>query len=246
MTAVITESKAHHASPDTATHHPREPRGLSDLVPGYPEDHPQTLKALWEADPDQIHHQVAWELRRMTFEAVRSTGAKRVHSPIEAFTLLKNGYALRPLEGAWTSVGLSETREVIRVPHHRGGVATLRVYTPLIPKVDDLPVLPRTPGRRSGKTAAWLVIYGGTPEVLSKPGVAKGLATLRRRLPREKRAGVADILFFHKDLEAGVPPTLWSVMAGCGMQENGSPEGVRLEFPDPEALETVRKGASHE
>lgn len=213
-----------------------DPKTLAEAIASfgpYPEDHPQTLRDLLDADPETISHPLAWYLRAQAVEVKRSTEQHYINSPRDAFRLLRNGYMLHPWTGKWVAYALSGSRTVLSVPHPRGGVTPLRVRTPIIPKADDLPKLPRSADGR--RTPTWLVIYGGTPEVMSKPGVARGLASLRRRKP------VADVLFFHKDPTSGVAPTLWSLQAGVGLRENGSATGVVVPFPDPDALEEARR-----
>ena len=207
---------------------------LSEAFPGYPDDHPQTLQELVDADPDTIHHPTAWFLRKQAVEVRRSTEKHYINGPKDAFRMLRNNYVLHPWTGKWSSYGLSENRQVIMVPHPNGGTTSLRARTAIIPKPDDLPRLPRSRGQHT-RQPAWLILHGGTPDVLSKPGVARGLATLNRRCP------IADVLFYHCDKEGGIPPTLWSVRAGLGMRETGSPEGVTLAFPDVDALNEIRK-----
>lgn len=213
-----------------------DPRTLTEALAqfgSYPEDHPQTVAELVSAEPDTLSHPLAWFLRKQAIEATRSSERHYVNGPQDALRLLRNGYVLHPWEGSWVSYALTGDRQVALVPHDKGGVRTLRKATRLIPKADDLPDLPHG-ATRGGKKAAWLVIYGGTPEVLSKPHVATGLATLRRRVP------TADIVFYTCDAAAGTPPTLWSVTAGCGVTETGGPGGTQVPFPDLQALAEVR------
>lgn len=212
-----------------------DPRTLSEALAlgPYPEDHPQTLADLVAADPDSLSHPLAWFLRKQAIEATRAAERHYVTGPKDALSLLNKRYALRAWEGAWVSYGLSADRQVILVPHDKGGVRSLRKATRIIPKAEDLPELP--PGRsKNGKRAAWLVIYGGDPQVLSKPHVAQGLATLQRRVP------VADIVFYDCPSEGGQAPTLWSVRAGTGVTETGGPGGTEVPFPDLDALAEVR------
>lgn len=214
-----------------------DPKTLAQAIASfgpYPEDHPQTLRALLDADPDTISHPLAWFLRSQAVEVKRSSEQHYVNSPHDAFRLLRNGYVLHPWTGKWVAYALTGSRTVLHVPHPRGGVTPLRVRTPIIPKVDDLPRLPKGTAE-ARRLPTWLVIYGGTPDVMSKPGVARGLATLRRRAP------VADVLFFHKDPDNGIPPTLWSLQAGVGMRESGNANGTQVPFPDPAALEEARR-----
>lgn len=219
-----------------------EPRTLVEALETlgpYPADHPQTLLELLDADPESLNHPLAWWLRGQAVEVRRSSEAHYIRSPKDALKLLKNGYVLHPWSGKWNAYALSENRQVIRVPHARGGTTPLRKVTPIIPKAADLPTLPRGASRdgRSTKSPAWLVIYGGTPDVMTKPGVARGLASLQARSP------VADVLFFDGDKRSGRPPTLWSVKAGHGIQVNGDPDGLEVSFPDPQALSEARSSA---
>ena len=213
-----------------------DPRTLSEALAdlgAYPADHPQSLAELVLADPESLTHPLAWFLRKQAVEATRSSQRHYVNGPQDALRLLRNGYVLHPWEGCWVSYALTGDRQVALVPHDKGGVRTLRKATRLLPKADELPDLPAGT-TRSGRKAAWLVIYGGTPEVLSKPHVAQGLASLRRRVP------TADVVFYTCDAAAGVAPTLWSVAAGCGVTETGGPGGTEVPFPDPDALAEVR------
>lgn len=215
-----------------------KPKSLSEAVKVfgvYPDDHPQTLKDLLDADPASITNEFAWFLRAQAVEVMRSSENHYVNGPKDAFGLLKNGYALHPWSGKWVSYALSSQRQLVKVAHERGGLVPLRKYTPIIPKWEDLPQLPFD-GGAGVKKPAWLVIYGGTPEVLSKPGVARGLATLQRR------ASVSDVLFFDR---VSVP-TLWSVRAGVGIQDTGSSSGREIDFPDSDALEDARGGEDSE
>lgn len=216
-----------------------EPTSLAEALASlgpYPDDHPQTLQALIDADPETLHHPLAWFLRAQAVDVRRSTEKHYINGPKDAFKLLKNNYVLHPWTGKWTAYALSENRQVIMTPHKNGGTTPLRKHTAIIPKVEDLPRLPRGSGRDT-RQPAWLLIYGGGPEVLSKPGVARGLSTLQRR------ATVADVLFYQCDKDAGVTPTLWSVRAGKGTQETGAPEGRVVEFPDVDALNEARRVA---
>lgn len=204
-----------------------EPRTLSECVPGYPADHPQTLAELAAAEPDTITAPAAWFLRRQVIAASRAAERHDVNGPSDVLALLTNGYALHPWEGAWVSYALSARRQVILVPGEGGSMRSLRKATRLIPKTEDLPEIPST-AYRGPKKPGWLLIYGGTPDVLSKEHVAQGLATLQRRVP------VADICFYQKGEEGICAPTLWSVRAQAGVSGT-----TRVEFPDPEALRKV-------
>lgn len=212
-----------------------EPLLLSQAFPGYPTDHPQSLADLVSAEPDTVSHPLAWFLRKQTVEAMRSADHHYVRSPGDALTLLRNGYALHSLRGGWVSYALNADRRVVLVPSENskyGGMRSLRKQTRLLPKPEDLPDIPIT-AKRGNKKPAWLVIYGGTPEVLDKDHVAAGLARLQRCV------AVADICFYDADPDEGVAPTLWSVRAGRGVSSTGGPGGTEVPFPNPEKLKEV-------
>lgn len=205
-----------------------EPKTLTEAFPAYPADHPQSLADLVAADPDTISDSLAWFLRKQTVAATRASERHHVRGPEDVLRLLANGYALHAWEGAWVTYGLTADRQVALVTGESGRTKSVRKATRLIPKAADLPDLPH--GGHAGKRPAYLVLFGGTPEVLEKDHVAQGLATLQRVAP------VADVCFYHRDPDAGIPPTLWSVRAGVGVTSAGH----RVDFPNLQKLEEVK------
>lgn len=215
-----------------------EPRTLTEAIALYgnlPEDHPQTLADLMSADPDQISHPLAQFLVGQAVALVRSHERHYVRTPEDVLRYLSNKQVLHEWEGAWVAYALSGDRQVVLVPDSTGRVRSLRKATKLLPKFEDLPAIPAS-AHAKGKKPAWLIIYGGTPEVLSKPHVAQGLATLARR------TGVADVCFYHSDPDEGVQPSLWSLRGGCGATSSG----LRLEFPDQQKVEEVKLNEPHQ
>lgn len=209
-----------------------EPTLLSEAIPGYPADAPQTLMDLLEADPKSVTHPVAQLLVKQAVKAVRSAEKHYVRGPEDVLHLLSNDRVLRPWDGAWVSYGLSADRQVILRPNAHGTLSSLRKATRLLPKADELPEFPRSSWRGS-KKPVWLVIYRGRPEVLDKPHVTAGLATLARRAP------IGDICFYDCDADAGIAPTLWSMRARIGVTTTGGPGGTAVEFPNPDRLKEV-------
>lgn len=203
---------------------------LSDIVPGYPEDHPQTLAALLDADPESIKEPVAWELRHQALGVARSWESHFVTSPWDVLELIVSGYVIHPWEKAWKSYALSSDRQPILVPSDKGSARYLSKATKLLPKPSDLGPLPQ--GTSANRSAAWLVVYGGSPEVLSRDGVIPGLVRLTRSVQ------VADIVFF--DREAQGQPTLWSVKANTGMSGISRAFAREVPFPDPAIVESLR------
>jgi len=198
----------------------------------YPDDHPQTLAELIEADPGTITSPLAWELRHQAVSLTQRHEKHYITDPWQVLNLITKGYVLHPWTGAWKSYALSGDRQPILTPSDTGTFRYQAKATRLIPKADDLPALPRP--ERHGKQPGWLLCYGGTPEVLSKPGVARGLASLASRVP------VVDVVFYHVDPDQNIAPTLWSVRAGCGMSGTSRHGATALPFPDTSVLEEVR------
>jgi hypothetical protein len=204
----------------------------------YPLDHPQTLAELMDADPKTIQHPLARALRAMAVDLTNRSEKHYITGPWSVLELIAKGYVIHPWSDAWVCYALSGERQPILVPKKpKKGEASstaqeyLRKATRLIPHAEDLPTLPHERGKRE---SAWLIVYGGTPEVLSKPGVAKGLTTLARKLP------ISDVVFYHSDTETGTQPTLWSVRAGCGMSGASRHSAIEVPFPDPEKAAEIR------
>jgi hypothetical protein len=209
-----------------------EPATISQALSAYgqyPEDHPQTLTDLVSAEPDTITHPLAWFLRKQAIATTRASEKHHIRGPADVMKLLSNKYVLHPWDGKWVSYALNADREVILVTDDSGRTKSLRKATQRIPRKEDLPDIPASAWRGS-KRPAWLVIFGGNPDVLDKEFVARGLATLQRT------TSIADICFYECDPDAELPPTLWSVRAGVGM----STGDAAVPFPTPETLEEVR------
>lgn len=199
---------------------------LSDLLGQrlWPATFPQTLAALVSADPEDVSGELAWALRHQAVDAThRQNSVHHVNGPTDVLDLITRGYVLHPWAGAWKTYALGTDRAPMLRPSDTGRVSYVVKATRLIPKVDDLPPLP--PGTGSS-LPLWLPIYGGSPDVLAKPGVAKGLATLARRV------AVADVVFYHADAESGTAPTLWSVRAGAGISGASRAFSQQVDFPN--------------
>jgi len=205
-------------------------KNLSVIVPGYPEEYPQNLADLVEAEIETITDPVARELRKQTLAVVRAGVAHFINGPWDVLELLTSGYVLRSWDKAWASYALDPSRQPILVPNQNGVSTYLKKHTKLLPKIDDLP--PLYTGREK-TPPKWLVIYGGSPEILKKEPVRKGLL----RLTREVK--VADFIFFQKgDNEA---PVLWSTKAGTGVTGTTRPTSQEVSFPDPELITALKE-----
>lgn len=205
-------------------------KNLSQIVPGYPEEYPQTLADLVDAELENITDPVARELRKQTLAVVRAGVQHFINGPWDVLELLSSGYVLRSWDKAWASYALDPNRQPILVPNKEGVTSYLKKHTKLLPKFEELP--PLYTGR-SSTPPKWLVIYGGGPEILEKEPVRKGL----QRLTRE--TDVADFIFYKKgDDEA---PILWSTKAGTGVTGTTRPTAQQVPFPDPELITALKE-----
>lgn len=205
---------------------------LSEIIESWPGDHPQNLVDLVNADREDISSQQAWDLRHQAVTLLHSSEKHVVMGPGDAFKLISNSYFLKPWDKAWKSFALSPMRQPIVIPGEGNRWRYLSKGTRLIPRVDDLPPLP---GNRTakGKPYAWLVIFGGNPDILDKDGVARGLTTLSKRVP------VIDFLFYES---AGIDvkvATLWSVKAGVGQKGSVLSTAEQVSFPNPNIVDSL-------
>lgn len=203
---------------------------LSELVPGYPQEYPQTLAALLDANPQEIEGDLAWGLRKHALAVTSTWEQHHINSPWDVLELIVSGYIIHPWEGAWRTYALSGDRQPVMTPSKEGRMRYLSHGTRLLPKPDDLGPLPTTGNQ--GKPA-WLVVYGGTPDVLSKAGVAQGLTRLIRTKP------IADIVFY--SAVEGQNPTLWSIKAGTGVSGTSKAGCKETAFADPDIALTIRE-----
>lgn len=206
-------------------------KGLSELFPEYPADHPQTLQELFEAEPSTLSNPVAWELRRQSVQMAHSTETHYVNTPWDVLKLITSGYVIRPFEKGWVSHALSATRQPILIPREDGSLRYQKKATKLLPKPDELPNLYRGSGNK--RAPAWLVVYGGSPEILEKEPVRKGLAKLTRM------RAIADIVFYENLPDA--LPTLWSIKAGTGMSGVTKNSAKEIPFPEPSYVLEIGK-----
>lgn len=185
--------------------------GLSEAFEkygAYPKEYPQTLAELLDASPDSLKHPLAWWLRHQAVDVSNRSEAHYINTPADVAELIRKGYVIHPLDKAWKSYALSADRQPILQPNAKGSLSYQTITTRIIPKPEDL--APLSSPSRSIRKASWLLVYGGKPDVLAKPGVAPGLAKLARMKP------IADVVFYHRNNE-GIS-SFWSVRAGTGTQ----------------------------
>ena len=182
---------------------------LSEVFPDYPEHLPQTLTALREADPEALAScPQALLLRGQMSDLLEVHASHTIHSPWDALELLSRGYVLHPFERKWRAYLLDEHRRPVL-----SNVSGSSRYTSLVSPIIFKPEAFR--GIKHGYR--WLVVYGGSPDILSKPGVSQGLATCLR----DASAAVSDVLFYDR---AATPVVLYSARAGTGMVTKGLPQ----------------------
>lgn len=199
---------------------------LSELIPGYPEDEPQTGSQLFQADYSELGD-VARMLRRHLVDAVHGADRVPLATPLDAKKMLSDGH-LMTLARKWVVYALDEERKRILVPSGHGqSMCWSRVVARKVPSPERL--LKEAPVPDGG---GYLAIYGGGPQILSVHdaqggGVAEDLVTLQQGAP------MFDVLFWH--LESGQPAALYSLAIGLGDRGQQA-----VDFPDSHYLQKAR------
>ena len=188
---------------------PSQPVGLADAISQYgpyPNDHPQTLAELVDADPDTLTHPLAWWLRKQAVTVTNRSENHYINTPVDVLGLIRNGYVIHPIDKTWRSYALTADRQPELEQRDTNRMRYRVVTTKLLPKPDDLAVLGTA--RTGDKKPAWLIVYAGTPDVLAKNGVEQGLSRI------VATRDVVDIVFYYRDKEG--TETFYSVRAGHG------------------------------
>lgn len=212
-------------------------RPLSQRLPGWPEQAPQYLPDLMQTRHIELKTQLTQdgvpkplielvlEMRRDVIDAHHSASELPITSAQDAQRLLEDRI-LRTQSHQWVAYALGVNRLRLAVPHPSGGREYLRVVSRKLPTAKQLKDAPVPQG------GTYILIYGGSPQILEVADVASQIAELRKQLP------IADVLFWH--LIENQPPALYSLRAGCADQA-----GKRLEFPNKKQLEIAsREGLS--
>jgi hypothetical protein len=209
-----------------------ETKTLRELIAAWPENAPETLAGLVAAGYDELKQLDVTDAQRELILGVRTQAIDAAHalerSPINcADDLVRqlSSRRIRPLARAWLVVGLDANNDRIAVPRRGGGgLYWLQDAYRNIPDAEQLRTRLRLP--RGGR---YLIVYGGSPEVLDDPATADQLEQLVGEVP------VIDVTFWH--LRSGSAPALFSLRGGCG--DRG---GEREEFPNQKAA--TRLGAA--
>lgn len=205
------------------------PLTLSQLIPGYPEDAPQSLLKIFYAEYSTLPP-AAQALRAQAVELAHSIDEVPITSPEVVLELLLPPRSkkeqigrLKTLSGAWVIYALDEERKR-SFSYHARGKSYRRLVDRMVP--DDVKKLPALPPR--GK---YLLVWGGDPSILKRiEGEGELRGRVSQRLARlASQVPVADVLFW--DRQPGGTPTLHSLRRGCG--DRG---GARVEFPDATLL----------
>jgi hypothetical protein len=207
---------------------------LTERIRNYPTAAPQDLITLINTDAEvivddasmtDVETSTALDLRREVLEAIRAHQRRPITGPEVVLDMLTGRYRqLKPLAARWMTYVLNDRRERKLVPHPNGSgdlvyPSDVAKQPPSSDRLQDK--LPLAHGEQ------YLIIYGGSPAVLSQDGAAEKIAALKSAAP------VADVLFWH--LQTGQPGTLYSLLKGMGDQG-----GQAVEFPDQTALEIAR------
>lgn len=207
---------------------------LSVLLAGvWPQAAPQTLAEL-QAEPfaelkarlrdagvDEPGVQTVLALRRHSVDALRADSKITLSRPDLVRDLLTRKLVTTRADH-WAVYPLNADRTRVLVPHAGGGMHYLVHFSRRLPTAKELADKAPLP-----KDGTYLLIWGGSAEVLAVAGVADALAGLRSTVP------VADVVCWH--LEAARPPAFYSVAVGCGVRDDmssGAPRPRRLPLPE--------------
>lgn len=209
-----------------------ENKTLRELLADWPEEAPETLAGLVAAGYAELKELDVTDAQREMILGLRTQAIDAAHAleraPINCADDLVRQLStrrIRPLARAWLVIGLDANNERIAVPRRGGGgLYWLQDAYRDLPDGDQLRSRLRLP--RGGR---YLIVYGGSPDVLEQQGVADKLEQLVGDV------AVIDVTFWH--LRSGSAPALFSLRGGCG--DRG---GEREEFPNIKAA--TRLGAA--
>ena len=195
-----------------------EVKNLRDIVAGWPQQAPGDGSELMLCDNEELESRgltgpdlelvkgLRAQFRRAAMSWSRSTMLGTAQQVEDA---LASG-DLRLLSKRWVTLALDGKRRRTFVPFSGDSARTVEKITRIVPEADWLPALP--------ENGIYLVLWGGSPDVLEIPDVRERLTKLTGQVP------VADVLFRH--LEKGPKSTLYSLREGFGVCNR-----QRIEFP---------------
>lgn len=193
---------------------------LTELIGTWPDDAPQTLPDLFQLPPEDIAKldvephtkNLLTEMRRHAVEMYQVAGRPEPMSSPDVILKMLRRRHIRPLAGKWLCYALNANRDRILISrgHKKGDACWLTSVHSRFPYRSQLPKIP--------SEGAYLIVYGGGPDILSEDDVPPKINILLDEAP------VADIVFWH--LTRGHPPAMYSLRAGVGMAD-----GKRADLP---------------
>lgn len=179
---------------------------LQDLF-GWSPEAPSDLASLQFCNDEALEHvlaegdfELARQLRTQTRRAALAWGRSAQLSSPEAIERALAEGDLSLISKRWLTLSLDQNRRRSFVAFSADSSRTVEKLSRKVPDAEQLPQLP--------SNGVYLVLYGGSPEVLEIPEVRERLIQLQADVP------VADVLFRH--LEAGPKSTLYSLRQGFG------------------------------
>lgn len=203
-----------------------ELRQLSELIPAWPDTAPQSLAELVFADNDVLDgiavdehvRELVLQLRGHVRAAARQRGqSAQLWGPEAVQAAFADG-DLVLVNRRWLTLALDRHRRRTFVAYSSDSARTVSKVSRFVPDADDLPTLP--------EDGAYLVLWGGTPDVLEIEDVRVRLQDMQRRAP------IVDVLFRKRDRRES---TLWSLRQGFGCRGF-----ERIEFPNEQLMKEVR------
>jgi hypothetical protein len=210
---------------------------LSDLIPAWPANAPQTGADLILVDDEEIDDlgldadaaNLVTELRRHLRAAALARGQSRQLGSAAAVTEALETGDLAVLRNRWVTYPLDRhrRRDFMAVSSDKSRTVTRRsVY---VPSLSDLPDLP--------DGGAYLIVRSGDPGVLEIDDVRRRLEALADELRSRHAAGtshpLADVVFHLRGRDGGAPTT-WSLREQIGSRSNEP-----VPFPNPDLIKEM-------
>lgn len=191
------------------------PPTLSEAILNYPQAAPQDPVELVHKDPSEIRTleglteeetKSVLQIRSLLVSVLRSADTLEPIVSLEVAAELLKKKHLRPQAYAWVIYPLDAKKNRIS-DQRRGFLSVVKHVAKFLPSPKEL----FDANVRIPENGTYLIIYGGSSEVLQHESVRKAI----KKLTTQSR--VADVLFW--ELEKDKSPTLWSLKAGCGEQD---------------------------
>ena len=201
---------------------------LQEMFANWPKEAPATANELQYTSTDYLSKllvddthllKIVLSLRTQIIQASQSWGnSLQLDSPQAVEQALTDGN-LRLLTKRWLTLSLDKNKRRTVLAFSSDSARTVEKLSRVVPTAETLPAC--------SPNGLYLLLYGGGPDILSKPATQTALIELVKSVP------IGDILF--RKLEKGPKSTLFSVRQGFGVSDR-----IKVEFPDPELIKRIK------